>query len=278
MSPYRDELRTAQEAARLAGKIIRESYAALTSDDVSEKRAYDLVTTVDIASQESVVSLIRDRFPADYIVAEENTGSSINEGISDDSPRRWYVDPLDGTTNYIHAYPMFSASLALEVEGALKVGVTYDPIRDELFSAEQGQGSYLNDKRIQVSQILDKRRTLLATGFPFRARRYLDDYLKTFRFFFNNSRGVRRAGSAALDLAYVAAGRVDAYWEMTLSAWDLAAGILLVREAGGRVSDFYLGTTSLETGHIVASNGRFHEWMCRAIQEVFPEGSELTAD
>ena len=157
------------------------------------------------------------------------------------------------------------------------MGVTFDPMRDELFHAVRGEGAFLNGKAIHVSRIADKRRTLLATGFPFRARGYLDDYLKTFRYFFNNSRGIRRAGSATLDFAYVAVGRVDAFWETTLAPWDMAAGILLVEEAGGRVTDFFGGRDSLENGHVVASNGSFHEWMCEAIQEVFPKGTVFKA-
>ena len=168
---------------------------------------------------------------------------------------------------------MFAVSIALEVDGRLDVGVTFDPMRDEMFYAARGEGAFLNDKAIHVSKVVDKTRTLLATGFPFRARGYLDDYLKTFRFFFNNSRGIRRAGSATLDLAYVAAGRVDAFWETTLSPWDMAAGIVLVEEAGGRVTDFFQGHDSLTNTHIVATNGAFHDWMCEAIQKVFPKGT-----
>ena len=232
-----------------------------------------MVTVVDFKSQECIVSMLRTEFPTDYIVGEEEMGSDVNEGIAADAARRWYIDPLDGTTNYIHAYPMFAVSIALEVDGRVDVGITFDPMRDEMFVASRGDGAFLNERPIHVSRISDRARTLLATGFPFRARRYLDDYLKTFRFFFNNARGIRRAGSATLDLAYVAAGRVDAFWETTLSPWDMAAGILLVEEAGGRVTDFFEGNDSLENGHIVATNGSFHEWMCEEIQKVFPKGT-----
>ena len=277
MKQYQRELETAQKAAREAGEIIQSSYAALTSADITEKRTNDMVTVVDIQSQECIVSMLRAAFADDFIVGEESLGSDINKGIAEDSSRRWYIDPLDGTTNYIHAYPMFAVSMALEVDGRVDVGITYDPMRDEMFYAARGEGAFLNQKPIHVSRISDKRRTLLATGFPFRARGYLDDYLKTFRYFFNNSRGIRRAGSAALDLAYVAAGRVDAFWETTLSAWDMAAGVVLVEEAGGRVTDFFQGHDSLRNGHIVATNGAFHDWMCEAIQEVFPEGTVFKA-
>jgi myo-inositol-1(or 4)-monophosphatase len=273
MKRYRQELEVAQQAAREAGEIIRSSYAELTSADITEKRTNDMVTVVDVKSQELIVSALRAVFTDDFIVGEENLGPDVNKGIAEDATRRWYIDPLDGTTNYIHAYPMFAVSIALEVDGRVDAGVTFDPMRDEMFYAVRGGGAFLNEDPIHVSRITDKRRTLLATGFPFRARGYLDDYLKTFRYFFNHSRGIRRAGSATLDLAYVAAGRVDAFWETTLSPWDMAAGVVLVEEAGGRITDFFQGHDSLKNGHIVATNGAFHEWMCEAIQKVFPKGT-----
>jgi myo-inositol-1(or 4)-monophosphatase len=269
------ELKTAKQAVKVAGQIVHASYAKLRRSDVTEKAANDMVTVVDYASQEKVVSIIRHTFADDYIVAEESSKEDINKGIKATASRRWYIDPLDGTTNYIHAYPMFAVSMALEVDGRIDLGVTYDPLRDELFTAIRGRGAYLNGEPIHVSNVEAKNRTLLATGFPFRARNYLDDYLKTFRYFFNNARGIRRGGSATLDIAYVALGRVDAFWEATLSPWDMAAGIVLVEEAGGVVTDFFQGTDSLETGHIVASNGRFHDWMCAEIQKVFPKGTKF---
>ena len=272
MSDLKKELKTAQNAVREAGKILRASYGRLERDDVTEKRENDMVTVVDFASQEKIVAMIRKEFANDYILAEESPDKDINEGVSMGS-RRWIIDPLDGTTNYIHAYPMFAVNIALEVDGRVDLGVTYDPMRDELFSAVRGGGAHLNGRPIHVSGIEAKNRTLLATGFPFRARQYLDDYLKTFRYFFNNARGLRRGGSAALDIAYVAVGRVDAFWEATLSPWDMAAGIVLVEEAGGRVTDFFRGTDSLTNGHIVATNGRFHDWMCDEIEKVFPKGT-----
>lgn len=273
MKHYKKELDVAQKAARQAGVIIKRSYAELTSADITEKRTNDMVTVVDVRSQQSIEAALRSSFAADRIIGEETLESDVNEGIPQDASRRWIIDPLDGTTNYIHAYPMFAVNIALEVDGRIDLGVTYDPMRDEMFHAIRGAGAFLNGKAIHVSRISEKSKSLLATGFPFRARHYLDDYLKTFRYFFNNTRGIRRAGSAALDLAYVASGRVDAYWEATLSAWDMAAGVVLVEEAGGRVSDFFGGGDSLTNGHIVASNGAFHDWMCEAIQTVFPKGT-----
>ena len=273
MKTYEKELRVAIAAARAASEIIRDSYAELKQADITEKRANDMVTVVDIQSQERVVEALRAAFPDDFIIGEENLDRDINAGIDEGAARRWYIDPLDGTTNYIHAYPMFAVSMALEVDGRIDVGVTYDPMRDEMFTASRGGGASLNGDPIHVSAIEDRKKTLLATGFPFRARNYLDDYLKTFRYFFNNSRGIRRAGSATLDLAYVAAGRVDAFWETTLAPWDMAAGVVLVEEAGGRITDFFRTPDLLRTGHVVASNGAFHDWMCDSIQKVFPVGT-----
>lgn len=273
---YKTELDTAEIAARKAGEIIKKSYSMLKPSDVSEKRLNDMVTVVDLESQEAVVSILRERFPDDYIIAEENLDPKVNKGIDRATSRRWYIDPLDGTTNYIHAFPIFAVNIALEEPGdeGMVVGVTLDPMRDEFFYAVRGNGAYLNGEKIHVSRITEKNRTLFLTGFPFRSKEYLDDYLKTFKFFFNNARGVRRAGSAALDLAYVAAGRADGFWELTLSPWDIAAGIILIEEAGGRFTDFFGENNSLENGHVVASNGQFHDWMCEEIQKVFPKGGD----
>jgi myo-inositol-1(or 4)-monophosphatase len=181
---------------------------------------------------------------------------------------------LDGTTNYIHAYPVFAVTLALEIDGRLMVAVTYAPRDGELFHAVRGQGAFMNDTPIHVSRIHDHNRILLGTGFPFRARHLLEIYLESFSYFFNRARGVRRGGAAALDLAYVAAGRLDGFWELTLSSWDIAAGMLLIEEAGGRVTDFFGGDTSLETGHLIATNGLLHEWMVDGIAAVFPRDGD----
>lgn len=274
MNTFDKELRIARRAVLQAGDLVRQSYATLRDSDIREKHTNDLVTRVDLEAQESLVGTIRKSFRTDYIVAEEHMSDEVNGGIDPGAARRWYMDPVDGTTNYIHTFPMFAVSVALECDGRLVLGITYDPLRDELFHAVRDEGAYLNERPIHVSVMDDRRRTLLGTGFPFRARKFLDDYLKTFRYFFSNVRGVRRAGSATLDLAYVAAGRLDAFWELTLSPWDMAAGVVLIEEAGGRVTDFFGGGTCLESGHIVASNGKFHDWMLEEIQKVFPPGGD----
>ncbi len=277
MSDFAAELAVAMSAARAAGEIIRGSYAKLSESDVSEKAANDMVTTVDIKSQELVVNAIRGAFPDDFIIAEENLAPEVNDGRDPDGGRRWYIDPLDGTTNYIHAYPMFAVSIALEVDGTMMMGVTYAPLSDEMFRAVRGHGAFLNDAPMRVSTVRANNRIFLGTGFPFRARRYLDIYLKSFAFFFNNARGVRRGGSATLDFAFVASGRLDGFWEMTLSPWDMAAGVVLIEEAGGRVTDFFGGDGFLKKGHIVATNNLFHDWMNDELGKVFDPNEDYRA-
>ncbi|HEX6791832.1 MAG TPA: inositol monophosphatase family protein [Candidatus Krumholzibacteria bacterium] len=265
---YERELEVARAAAVRAGEVVTASYSRIGESDVDQKGRNDYVTVVDHKSQQILVDAIRAAFPKDTIVAEETLASGFNHGA--DPRRRWYIDPLDGTTNYIHAYPVFAVTLALEVDGDLKVAVTYSPVHREMFHAVRGAGAYLNDAPMHVSRLHEPNRILLGTGFPFRARHLLGVYLSSFALFFNRSRGIRRGGAAALDLAYVAAGRLDGFWELTLSPWDIAAGILLVEEAGGRVTDFFGGHTYLETGHVIVTNGLLHEWMLEGIASIFP--------
>lgn len=264
------ELEVATSVARAAGEVVMASYAKVSEADVDQKGKNDFVTVVDHASQKIIVDGLRRAFPDDFIVAEENLAPEVNAGRDPRGRRRWYIDPLDGTTNYIHAYPVFAVTLALEIDGRLMVAVTYAPRDRELFHAVRGQGAFLNGGPMHTSRLSDHNRILLGTGFPFRARHLLDIYLKSFAYFFNHARGVRRGGAAALDLAYVAAGRLDGFWELTLSPWDIAAGVLLIEEAGGRVTDFFGGDTFLESGHVVATNGLLHDWMCDGIAAVFP--------
>ncbi|MCI0451851.1 MAG: inositol monophosphatase [Candidatus Latescibacteria bacterium] len=263
------ELEVAKTVARAAGDIVTASYARVVESDVDEKGSNDFVTKVDHASQKVIVDGLRRAFPDDFIVAEESLLPGTNDG-RDPRKRRWYIDPLDGTTNYIHAYPVFAVTLALEIEGRLMVAVTYAPRDREMFHAVRGQGAFMNDAPIHTSRLSDHNRILLGTGFPFRARHLLDIYLKSFAHFFTQARGIRRGGAAALDLAYVAAGRLDGFWELTLSPWDIAAGVLLIEEAGGRVTDFFGGETYLESGHVIATNGLLHDWMCEGIAGIFP--------
>jgi myo-inositol-1(or 4)-monophosphatase len=275
MTPFKQELDVACALAREAGEVILQSYSRLVDADVDEKGRHDYVTVVDRRSQELIVGGLRKAWPNDLIVAEETLAPGFNAG-RERSSRRWYIDPLDGTTNYIHSYPMFAVTLALEVDGDMTVAVTYAPRDREMFHAVRGQGACLNGAPMHVSRIEDQSRILLGTGFPFRARHLLDIYLKSFAHFFNHARGIRRAGSAALDLAYVAAGRLDGFWELTLSPWDMAAGVLLVEEAGGRITDFFGGTTHLRSGHVIATNGLLHDWMCEGIAAVFPRDGDYS--
>jgi len=264
------ELEVAKTVAQAAGQIVMASYARVAESDVDQKGSNDYVTVVDHASQKIIVDGLRRAFPDDYIVAEESLAPEVNAGRDPRASRRWYIDPLDGTTNYIHAYPVFAVTLALEIDGRLMVAVTNAPRDRELFHAVRGQGAFMNDVPMHASRLSNHNRILLGTGFPFRARHLLDIYLKSFAHFFNQARGVRRGGAAALDLAYVAAGRLDGFWELTLSPWDIAAGVLLIEEAGGRVTDFFGGDTYLESGHVIATNGLLHEWMCDGIGGIFP--------
>ncbi|MBC7187998.1 MAG: inositol monophosphatase, partial [Calditrichaeota bacterium] len=182
---------------------------------------------------------------------------------------RWIIDPLDGTTNFLHGYPMFSVSVAIEQAGQVIAGAIVDPVREELFLAERGRGAFLNGAPIRVSTISDPARCLLATGFPFRAKHLLELYLRSFSALFERVSGIRRAGSAALDLAYVACGRCEGFWELGLSPWDIAAGELLIEEAGGRVTDFTGAPSAVWKGNIVASNGHIHPLMMEVITAVF---------
>lgn len=271
---FQNELDVARKAALSAGEIITASYAKISERDVDEKGRNDYVTVVDHDAQRVIIEALRAAFPTDTIVAEEILADGFNDGA--DPSRRWYIDPLDGTTNYIHAYPVFATTIALEVDGELTVGVTYSPLNREMFHAVRGGGAFLNDAPMHVSRVSEANRILLGTGFPFRARHLLEIYLKSFSLLFNRSRGVRRGGAAALDLAYVAAGRLDGFWELTLSPWDIAAGVLLVEEAGGRVTDFFGGRTFLESGHIIVTNGLLHDWILEAMASVFPPDGDYS--
>jgi myo-inositol-1(or 4)-monophosphatase len=216
------------------------------------KGEYDLVTETDRASEQLIVSRLRSHFPSHSIVAEEGGGG---EGASD---YRWYVDPLDGTTNFAHGFPVFNVTLALEHAGELVCGVIIDPTRDEVFAAESGAGAYLNGRRIHVSQAARLEDALSATGFPSR-KRHQNVNVHFYYQLAMLSHGVRRAGAAAIDLAYVACGRLDLFWEFSLNPWDMAAGVLLVREAGGSVTDMHGGPFNIRGQHVLADNGLLHQ-------------------
>ena len=240
-------LSIAVRAARRAGSIINR--AALAGGlKVTSKRANDFVTEVDRASEAAVIEIIRKSYPEHAILGEESGLSG-----SADAEFRWIIDPLDGTTNFIHGFPQYAVSIGVQQNGSLAHGVVYDPTRDELFTASKGGGAFLNDRRIRVSKCDKLGDALVGTGFPFKELSRVDLYMKQLRQMMENSSGVRRAGSAALDLAYVACGRLDAFWELGLSPWDIAAGALLIQEAGGLVGDLKGDQGFLESGDVAGS-------------------------
>ena len=253
-------LRVAQEAAYQAGALLQANWLQTKTIEVKTD-IVDLVTNVDKAADALITGMVRARFPTHQILAEESAMSG------QESPYRWYIDPLDGTTNFAHGYPMFAVSLGLVYRHESIAGVVYDPVREELFSAERGAGSYLNHKRIRVSKVGSLSEGLLATGFPPSADNN-NLNVKLFSRFMQLSHGIRRPGSAALDLCSVAAGRFEAFWELKLNPWDKAAGSLVVTEAGGRVSDLAGGPFKLLGDEILSSNGLVHGEMCRVFSEV----------
>ncbi len=230
---------------------------------ISKKGRTDLVTEADLKSEELLVSKLLERFPNHSILAEESGASQPGEKASG---FRWIIDPLDGTTNFAHRYPFFCVSIALEIDGRLEVGVVYDPTARELFTAARGQGARLNGRSIQVSSETSLGESLVATGFAYDLDQ-IQKNLRLFHEFMLKSRAVRRDGSAALDLCYVAAGRFEGFWELSLNPWDVAAGALIVAEAGGRVSRFDGSPAQLEIPEIVATNGQIHRQMLSIIQE-----------
>src|SRR5262249_17549573 len=223
--------------AQEAGKLLRDNFGRKIA--VSHKSDIDLVTEIDIASEKLIKELISSHYPKHQILAEES-GSQESS-----SENRWIVDPLDGTTNYAHGFPVFCVSVALECSGEIIAGAIYDPMREELFAAERGGGATLNGRSIEVSKVLDLKKAMLVTGFPYDVQKSEIDNLKNFANFIKSSQAIRRLGSAALDLCYVACGRFDGFWELKLGAWDMAAGALIVSEAGGLVTRFDRGAFDL---------------------------------
>ena len=249
-------LATAIEVVLRAGDIQLEHFRRGVR--IEKKGVIDLVTDADVAVETMFRKLIASRYPEHVVLAEElhETDQSPNG-----SGHRWIFDPIDGTTNFAHGLPIFCASLALEIAGRVEVAAVYDPTRRELFTAERGGGAYLNGTRLRVSKAKDLVDSVLCTGFPYDVHETAADGVGLFARFVGQARAVRRLGSAALDLCYVAAGRLDGFWEQRLEAWDIAAGALLVEEAGGRVSTLVGGEFNVHGGEVLASNGRIHEAM-----------------
>ena len=248
-------LNIAVRAARRAGSIINRAALAGGGFSVSSKRANDYVTEIDKAAETAIIETIRKAYPDHGILAEESGALAAEH-----TEHRWIVDPLDGTTNFIHGFPQYCVSIAVEHKGALEHGLVYDPIRDELFTASKGRGAFLNDRRIRVSRCAKLGDALVGTGFPFKELGRMDLYLRQLRTMMEKSSGVRRAGAAALDLAYVACGRLDAFWELGLSPWDMAAGALLIQEAGGLVGDLQGDQSYMDSGDV-----------CAAAPKLFPQ-------
>ncbi len=253
---------TAIKAAKLAGQVVIDHLGKISRSDINLKQTSDFVTSVDKESEKVIIDTLKESLPDHHFLAEESL-KECGKGTY-----RWIIDPLDGTTNYIHGYPVFSVSIALEYEGEIIAGIIFDPIRDELFWSEKGEGAFLGCTSLKVSDT-NIRESLLSTGFPFRKREMINTYLKLFKNIFLKVSDLRRAGSAALDLAYLACGRCDGFFELGLSPWDIAVGSLLIKEAGGVVTDFGGGTKYLLTGNIVAGNPAVHKEILREVKEVF---------
>ena len=254
-------LNTAVKAARKAGSIITRASSEIDRLTVRRKQHNDFVSEVDHAAEEAIIRTLREAYPSHAFLGEEGGASSPAAG----SEYLWIIDPLDGTTNFLHGFPQYCVSIALKHKGVLQQAVVYDPSRNELFTATRGAGAFLNDRRIRVSATDKFEDSLIGTGFPFREFAHFDDYLRMFAAVTRRVAGVRRPGAAALDLAWVAAGRFDGYWEYGLYPWDIAAGILLIREAGGAVSDMDGGDAMLSKGDILAANGSLHKPLARLI-------------
>jgi myo-inositol-1(or 4)-monophosphatase len=251
-------LNIAVKAARRAGGIINRASRNLDIVTVREKAANDFVSEVDQEAEAAIIKTLRDAYPDHSILAEES-------GASGQSEYRWIIDPLDGTTNYLHGFPQYAVAIALMHKETVTQAVVYDPGRNDLFTATRGRGAFLNDQRMRVSKRAELKTGLIGTGFPFRQHDHIETYLAILRDIMKNSAGVRRAGSATLDLAYVAAGRLDAFWELGLGPWDMAAGALLITEAGGLVGDLQGESGYMESGHIVAGNPRIFVQLLQAI-------------
>ena len=251
-------------AARLAGSIVMRSFNRIDTLTIAEKKANDFVSEVDRASEQAIIETIRRSYPNHAILAEESGAHEGNE-------YQWIIDPLDGTTNYLHGFPQFSISIALAHRGQLISAVVYDPTRDEMFTASRGNGALLNDRRLRVTERKTLHGALIGTGIPYCDQKYMDAYLAMMKAVARDTAGIRRPGSAALDFAYVAAGRVDGFWELGLKPWDFAAGILLVREAGGMVSDIRGGDRQMESGNVVAGGIRMHRELVKAIRPHVPD-------
>jgi myo-inositol-1(or 4)-monophosphatase len=253
-------LNNAVKAAREAGRIINRASNDVGALNIQSKSINDFVSEVDHAAEAAIINILKDAYPDHGFLGEES-GDTNKE-----AENIWIIDPLDGTTNFLHNFPQYCVSIALQQSGVLTQAVIYDPVRNDLFTATKGRGAFLNDKRIRVSNRAKLQQSLIATGFPFRDFTHLDTYMDMLKDMIKKTTGIRRPGSAALDLAYVAAGYTDGFFEINLSAWDIAAGGLLVQEAGGIVGDFEGNESWLQTGNIVAANPKVFAQMLQTLE------------
>ena len=253
-------------AAREAGKVITRNMDRIDTLRIDRKQRNDFVSEVDRQAEAEIIAVLRKAYPDHAILAEES-----GEQGQQNSEFKWIIDPLDGTTNFLHGYPYFSVSIALSHKGRLNQAIVYNPASQELFTASRGEGAWLNNKRLRVSSTATLENALLGTGFPYRTGQDLDFYQKTMRNYTEQSGGIRRAGSAALDLAFVAAGRLDGFWVTGLAAWDVAAGGLLVREAGGLLNEFDGGDNWMSTGELIAANPKVHHAMLQVMKPLLAE-------
>ncbi|MBI3546961.1 MAG: inositol monophosphatase [Gammaproteobacteria bacterium] len=256
-------LNMAIKAARSAGQIIMRHHDRLERLTVESKGLKDYVSEVDRMAENEIIRTLRAAYPNHGFLGEESGAQAGDEYV-------WIIDPLDGTTNFLHGFPHFGVSIALKHKDRLEQAVVFDPSRNELFTASRGNGAQLNDRRIRVSHITDLEHALLGAGFPFRSHDYIEPWINTLREFMLTTSGIRRPGSASLDLAYVACGRYEGFWEIGLKPWDIAAGVLLVQEAGGLVSDFASEQNYLESGNIIAANPKIFAEILRRIQPHLP--------
>ena len=259
-------LNVATIAARSAGNQIMQHLENIERLNIEQKGMNDFVSEVDKEAEQIIIQTIQKYYPDHAILAEESGVSG-----SKNSAFEWIIDPLDGTTNFLHKYPQFSVSIAIKEKGKLMHGVVFDPIRDEMFSATRGDGAKLNNYRIRASDQKSLENALLATGFPYHDFSYIDSYMNSLKSFMQSTAGIRRAGSAALDLAYVACGRVDGFWEFNLKPWDIAAGALIAQEAGAFATDFKGGNNYLASGNIVVANPKLYKHMVQTLTKTIPE-------
>jgi len=261
----------AEAVVKEAGDVIRRHIGQVADSDIQSKGPADFVTKVDRMVEDRISETIRAHFPEHHIMSEETDNDGLQPGIT------WVIDPLDGTTNFIHGFPFVAVSVAVCVDKRPELGLVLDPVRDELFIARRGGGAYLNGRRIRARSGASLDEALVATGFPVRSRKVIEPFLDTFRAVFNRVSGIRRAGAAALDLAYLAAGRVDGFWEVGLKAWDVAAGALLVMEAGALVTDFWGEDRYLYNGHIVGGTPAVYPFLLEQVRRFLTPALEADA-